>query len=168
MSFVDLFKPIENTGVAAFVRENPYAFPVLEGIHVAAVMLVVGSIAMLDLRLIGVSSRNHTVTRLSSDVLPWTWVSFGIAAITGALLLSGQAGAYASNLQFQMKMALMVLAGLNMVVFHFITWRTVHDWNSAIPTPAAARIAGLLSLVFWVGVVICGRWVGWTISASPF
>jgi hypothetical protein len=65
-------------------------------------------------------------------------------------------------------MGLMVLAGLNMLLFHFVTWRSVHDWNTTTPTPFPARVAGLLSLAFWIAVVICGRWVGWTVSASPF
>lgn len=168
MALSDLFKAVEDTGVAAFVRENPYAFPGLEAVHVAAIMLVVGSIFVLDLRLLGASSRSHAVTRLTAEVLPWTWASFAVAAITGLLLLTGQAGAYAANLQFRMKLALMAAAGVNMLVFHFVTWRSVEQWDQAIPTPTAARVAGLLSLALWVGVVICGRWVGWTVSASPF
>jgi hypothetical protein len=168
MALSDVLSAVEDTGVAGFVRENPFAFPGLEAVHVAAIMLVVGSIFMLDLRLIGVASRNHAVTKLADEVLPWTWASFLIAVITGALLFTGQAGAYATNLQFQLKMGLMVLAGLNMLLFHFVTWRSVHDWNTTTPTPIAARLAGLLSLAFWIAVVICGRWVGWTVSASPF
>jgi hypothetical protein len=150
------------------VRENPFAFPVLEGFHVIAIMLVVGSIFMLDLRLIGVSSRNHAVTKLSNEVLPWTWTSFIVAVVTGALLFTGQAGAYVSNYQFRLKLILMACAGLNMVIFHFVTWRSVEHWNTETPTPPAAKLAGLLSLCFWVGVVVCGRWVGWTVTSSPF
>jgi hypothetical protein len=168
MALLDAFSAVEDTGVAAFVRENPYAFPVLEAFHVISVMLVVGSIAMLDLRLLGVSSRSHAVTKINDEVLPWTWTAFAISVVTGVLLLTGQAGAYASNLQFQMKMILMAAAGVNLAVFHFLTWRSVHHWNEAVATPPAAKIAALLSLSFWIGVVICGRWVGWTVSASPF
>lgn len=168
MALSDIIEAIGNTPVAEFVQVNAFAFPVLEAIHVVAIMLVVGSILALDLRLIGVSSRSHAVTKLSNEVLPWTWVSFLIAVITGSLLFTGQAGAYAKNLQFQMKLALMAAAGLNMLIFHFVTWRSVSRWNTAPATPVAAKIAGFLSLAFWIGVVICGRWVGWTVSASPF
>jgi hypothetical protein len=168
VALLDIFKAVEDSGVAAFVREDPFAFPVLEALHVVSIMLVVGSIFMLDLRLIGVSSRNHAVTKLSNEVLPWTWVSFAFAVITGALLFAGQAGAYLANTQFQLKLLLMAAAGLNMLVFHFVTWRSVNAWNTVTPTPAGAKLAGLLSLAFWIGVVICGRWVGWTVSASPF
>ncbi|OYX34706.1 MAG: hypothetical protein B7Y99_04930 [Caulobacterales bacterium 32-69-10] len=168
MALSDIIEAIGNNPVAEFVQVNQYAFPVLEAAHVVAIMLVVGSIFMLDLRLVGVSSRNHAVTRLSAEVLPWTWTAFAVAAVTGALLFTSQAGAYAQNLQFQLKLALMAAAGLNMLLFHFITWRSVDAWNTATPTPPAAKLAGLLSLVFWIGVVVCGRWVGWTVSAAPF
>ena len=168
MAFSDIIEAIGNSPVAEWVQVDNFAFPVLEAAHVVSIMLVVGSIFMLDLRLIGVSSRNHAVTKLSNEVLPWTWVSFIFALITGGLLFTGQAGAYANNLQFKMKLALMAAAGLNMVLFHFITWRSVNNWNTATPTPPAAKVAGFLSLAFWIGVVICGRWVGWTVSSSPF
>jgi hypothetical protein len=168
MALSEVFNWIEATPVAEFVQVNEFAFPVLEAAHVVAIMLVFGSIFMLDLRLIGVSSRSHAVTKLSAEVLPWTWASFAVAAITGALLFTSQAGSYAGNLQFQIKLGLIVAAGLNMLLFHFITWRSVGAWNTATPTPPAAKLAGLLSLAFWVGAVICGRWVGWTVSASPF
>ncbi len=168
MALSDVLDWIETTPVAEFVQVDAFAFPVLEAAHVVAIMLVVGSIFMLDLRLIGVASRNHAVTRLSTEVLPWTWTAFAVAAITGGLLFTAQAGSYAQNLQFQMKFALMAAAGLNMLLFHFITWRSVQAWNEATPTPAAAKVAGALSLAFWIGVVFCGRWVGWTVSASPF
>jgi hypothetical protein len=168
MGLSDLIQAVQATGVAEWVRSDPLAFPVLEGLHVASVMLVVGSIAMLDLRLIGVSSRNHAVTKLSDEVLPWTWASFAFAVVTGALLTTGQASAYAANPQFRWKLALMVLAGVNMLVFHLITWRSVQAWNTATPTPPAAKIAGLLSLGCWIAVVILGRWVGWTLLSSPF
>jgi hypothetical protein len=167
MALTDVFKRVEDTGVAAFVRENPFAFPTLEAIHVVSIMLVVGSIAMLDLRLLGVSSRNLSVTKLSDEVLPWTWASFVVSVISGVLLGAGQAGAYATNLQFQMKMVLMALAGINLAIFHFFTWRTVERWNNAVPAPAAARIAGMFSLIFWIGVVVCGRCVGVKVTYSP-
>ena len=168
MALSDIIQAIGDSPVAEFVQADPFAFPVLEGLHVIAIMLVVGSIFMLDLRLLGVSSRSHAVTKLSSEILPWTWISFVFAVITGGLLFTGQAGAYAQNFQFRLKLVLLVAAGLNMVLFHFITWKSVNAWNSATPTPPAAKVAGFLSLVFWIGVVICGRWVGWTVSSSPF
>lgn len=165
---LELFKMVENTGLAQWVREDPFAFPLLESIHVVAVMVVVGTIALLDMRLLGLASRNRTVRGLSHDVLPWTWAGFIAATVSGVLLMTGQAGAYAGNTQFRLKIALMAAAGINMLVFHLVTWRRIDQWDRDPLPPAAARFAGALSLLLWIGVVVSGRWVGWTIAASPF
>jgi hypothetical protein len=168
MTMFNPFKLIEETGVAAWVREDALAFPLLEAVHVSSVMLVFGSICMMDLRLIGVASRSQRVSRLSAEVLPWTWIAFAVAVVSGGLLMSGQASAYAINSQFQLKMALMAAAGVNMLLFHFGAWRSVGLWDQDGPPPRAARWAGFLSLALWTGVIVAGRWVGWTFSIAPF
>jgi hypothetical protein len=168
MSLPNPFQLIEHTGIAAWVRENDFAFPLLDAVHVSAIMLVLGSIVMVDLRLLGAASRFQRVTRLSREVLPWTWSAFALAAISGLLLMSGQAGAYAANAQFRLKMALLLGAGINMLLFHFLTWRRVEQWDQMLPPPIPARLAGGLSLALWLGVAIAGRWVGWTVSAAPY
>jgi hypothetical protein len=168
MSILDLLTQLEDTPIAIAVREVDWVFPSLETIHVVAIALVVGMIAFVDLRLLGMFYRNHTITRLSKEVIPWTWVGFAIAGVSGALLFLSAASKYATNLQFQIKFGLLILAGVNMLIFHFLTYRTVGHWDERTPTPLAAKIAGGLSLLCWAGVVLFGRWVGWTISASPF
>ena len=154
---------LENTPLASFVSQSPWAFPTIETIHVFALVIVVGSIAIVDLRLLSVASRNRSVSQLSNDVLPITWTAFGLAALTGALLFSSKATHYLANWPFRLKMALLVLAGLNMLYFHFMTYNTVHKWDDAARAPSAARFAGALSLTFWVGVVVFGRWIGFTV-----
>jgi hypothetical protein len=158
---------LEKTPLAQWVQGDTYAFPALEAAHVVAVILVFGSIAMLDLRLLGVSSRNHAVTKLASEVVPWTWTSFTLAVVTGALLFLGQASSYFANREFRIKMVLLALAGVNLVVFHAFAWRSVHRWNTGTPTPVGAKAAAALSLILWIGVVIAGRWIGWTLAPAP-
>jgi hypothetical protein len=123
---------------------------------------VVGSIVVLDLRLLDRSWRSRAVSELTLDVLPWTWASFLVAAIAGFLLFTSAATRYIVDVPFQLKMLLMAMAGINMLVFHFVTYRNVHEWDKDHPTPAAAKIAGGLSICFWIGVVACGRWIGFT------
>ena len=166
MTLADLFKPIQDTGLATWVREDALAFPLLEATHVAAVMLVVGSIALMDLRLLGWSSPRLRVTQISRESLPWTWAAFAVAVVSGSVMMSGEAGGYAANAQFQAKMAMLAAAGLNMLVFHGFVWRRVGSWDQTAPPPPAARIAGALSLILWIGVVVTGRWVGWTFTPA--
>ncbi len=160
MSILDLCIWLEATPFATAIGESDWMFPAIETLHVLALTLVIGTIAMLDLRLVGASSRNLRVMQLSNETLPWTWMAFVAAAITGTAMFASHATKYYGNVPFRIKMVLLVLAGINMAVFHFGAWKAVHVWDSVIPTPRAARIAGGLSLMFWIGVVFAGRWVG--------
>ena len=162
MSLDPLWKWFETSQVGASVSRSPWMFPAIETVHVIAIALVVGSIAVLDLRLLDRSWRIRAVTELTLDVLPWTWSSFSIAVATGFLMFTSAATKYAHDIPFRLKMVLLVLAGVNMIVFHRFTYRTVVSWDQDTPTPRAAKIAGGLSLLFWIGIVACGRWVGFT------
>lgn len=155
-----LFERLENTQLGVAIRESVWLFPTLETLHVLAIVLVVGTIVMVDLRLLNIASRDRAVTDVTDEVLPWTWVSFVVAVISGALLFTSSADHYFENGPFRIKMILLLCAGLNMAVFHLITYRGVRNWDRGAATPLGARIAGGLSLVIWVSVVTLGRWIG--------
>jgi uncharacterized protein DUF6644 len=152
---------VETTPLAIFVAQSAYGFSALDMLHIAAIAVVFGMIAVLDLRLIGMTFTEYSVTDLSRQVLPWTWGAFGIAAVTGALMFSGQAVKYAANFAFLMKLALMAIAGLNVLVFHFITYQGVAKWDSGMPAPFAAKAAGALSIMLWVAVAAYGRFTAY-------
>ena len=160
MSILDLCTWLESSAVGVAISESEMLFPTIETVHVLALTLVIGSISMLDLRLLGVSSRDKGVLRLASETLPWTWGAFIVAAITGSLLFISAATRYYDNIPFRIKFVLLILAGLNMAVFHLTAWRGAHSWDMTLPTPIAARVAASLSLIFWIGVVVAGRWIG--------
>ena len=165
MSIAALLATIESWPISAALRgETPgteWLFPIVETLHVMALTIVFGSIAMVDLRLLGIASRNSAVSRLSNEVLPWTWSAWCVAAVFGTLMFIAKAGTYAGNLQFQLKFVCMALAALNMLVFHFGAYRQIARWDSGEP-PMSAKAAGALSLSLWIGVVFFGRWVGFT------
>lgn len=159
MSDLGLLARLEASAAGVAVAESPWLFPALESAHVVALALVVGSIGMMDLRLLGLIRRETPVTSAAAEILPWTWSAFAVAATTGAFMFVSRAGDYWDNPFFRAKLALLALAGLNMASFHLLTWRSVARWEVG-PPPAAARLAGGLSLAAWTAVVICGRWVG--------
>ena len=149
---------LEKTPVAIFVSQSPGGFSGLVMIHVGAAVIVFGMIVVVDLRLLGFASKGCSVTDLCREALPWTWTAFIISTITGMLLFTGQPVKYAANYAFQAKVALMGLAGINMLVFQFMTIRSVSQWNQAPRIPVAAKVAGAISLSCWIAVVAYGRW----------
>jgi hypothetical protein len=148
---------LQMTPLAVLVSE--VWFPWIESLHVVAVAAVVGTILIVDTRLIGLASRHLRFTYVSQQLLPWTWGAFIIAAISGLLMFMSNAQGYASNTPFLVKMVLLVLAGVNMLYFQQVTHRGVAVWDAGRPPPVA-RMAGMASLALWVLVVVFGRWIG--------
>ena len=158
----DLIAFVEHGTLGELVRENDLLFPSIESVHVLAICLVVGSIAVVDLRLLGFASVDRPVGRLMRSILPITVGAFGLAVAAGSLLFISHASKYLENRFFIAKITLIALAGVNMAVFHLIGARNLDQWeNDALP-PLFARVAGGLSLFLWVSVVACGRWIGFT------
>ena len=154
---------LENGTIGTTIRESAWLFPTIETCHVLAIVTVVGSISILDLRLLGLASRDRSVNSVLSEVLPWTWWSFLTAAITGSLLFTSKAVDYYKDEPFRVKMLLLVFAGINMAIFELITKRGISKWDEGT-TPWSAKIAGAVSLALWVAIVACGRWIGFTTS----
>jgi hypothetical protein len=156
-----LLQALEATPWGTAVRENTWLFPTIESIHVLALTLVVGSIMIVDLRLLNLASRQRSVKELTGEILPFTWTAFGVALITGSLLFSSSAMRYSHIWQFETKMCLLVLAAINMGIFHLGAFRSVAQWDRApARPPLAAKLAGGLSLLIWIMVVALGRWIG--------
>lgn len=159
----DLFQALQDAPFATAIAEGASLFPWIESIHVLAVVAVVGSISIVDLRLIGVMAHRRSIRRLIGEVLPLTWGAFAIAAVSGFLLFSSNAVKYAANGPFRLKMIVLLLAGLNMLAFHFLTHRGAGNWDETGNTPAAAKFAGISSLFLWIMVIFAGRWIGFTL-----
>jgi hypothetical protein len=158
------------TSFAEWLQDTDFAqwvaiagFPWIESCHVLCITTVVGTITIVDLRLLNLTSRHSRVTQISSDMLPFTWSAFALAALTGGMLFMSKPLIYVADFPFQMMMLGMALAGVNMLIFHFTAYRRVADWDGQADTPLAAKIAAALSLLFWSTVIICGRWIGFTV-----
>jgi hypothetical protein len=152
---------LQSLPFAQEIAESEWLFPTIETIHVLALVLVVGSIAVVDLRLLGVRIQGRPASRVIREMLPWTWGAFGIAATAGFLLFSSKAVKYAENWPFQLKMLCLVLAAVNMLIFHSVGNRRLPEWDMTA-TPIAAKLAGGFSLALWVTIVAAGRWIGFT------
>jgi hypothetical protein len=163
MSIDSLLQVIYGWPWSEAIRTNYYLFPALECVHVICITLVVGSIFIVDLRLLGVTSSKKPVTELATEILPWTWGLFAMAFVAGSFLFMSKAPTYFASTPFRLKMLFMLLAGINMAVFHLFTFKSVEHWDRDAPTLFGAKAAGALSMVLWVAVLACGRWIGYTI-----
>jgi len=163
MTVVEILQGVYDSVVGAGIRESNLLFPAIESVHVLMATTVVGSIAIVDLRLIGYAAHRKGARQLILDLLPFTWVAFAIAAVTGTLLFTSNSLGYAANVPFLAKMVALVFAGFNMAIFHLTAYRRIGEWNDALPPPKAVRISGAISLALWIVIVFLGRWIGFTV-----
>jgi hypothetical protein len=132
----------------------------VEIVHILGFVLLVGSVAMFDLRLLGVS-RKLPVAGMARHLLRWSIGSLLLVVPAGLMMFAAHATEFIDNPAFRVKLALLAAAALNAVLFHRTTFRTVANWNTDAPTPAAGRVAAGISLGLWVGVIGCGRLIAY-------
>jgi len=131
----------------------------LEGTHLIALMLFAGTILVVDLRLLGVTFRKTKVSVISDAILPLTVFSFAFVVITGLGLLFAKPLFYYHNIWFRAKMIILALALLNILIFHGRVQATQDSWDSDEKPPRAARMAAAGSLLAWLLVITCGRFI---------
>ncbi len=161
-----LLKSLEMSGLATGIRNSLYWFPLLESVHVMALAVLFGTIAVVDLRILGLASTGRPFSRVSADAIRWTWIAFVVVAITGALMFTTNARVYAGNGFFRAKLVLLALAGMNMCYFEFNAGRQHHRWDTDRTGPTGAKVAATLSLLLWISVIFVGRVVGFTTTGA--
>ena len=152
---------LADTWVSTGIRESIYLYPMLHWAHILSNSLMFGTIVFLDLRLTGAGFTQRRVSDMAGQLLPWTWAGWGLMLASGSLILISDPVKYYHGLFFRLKLTLMLVAGLNALLFHFTAYRGVAGWDLDVVTPPRARLAGFVSLFSWVGIVILGRAVGY-------
>jgi hypothetical protein len=166
MNIDALLKFLEATGLATKIRDSVFLFPMIESTHVIGLALVFGTIAIIDLRLLGMASTHRSFQRMWSDILKWTWAAFVLTALTGALMFITNASVYYHNFYFRTKMVLLALTGINMLFFELTAGRTIHNWDTAPSAPRAGKAVAVLSLAMWIAVICVGRLIGFTTTRA--
>jgi len=154
-------KWVEQTRIASYVANSAWLFPTLEVVHIFGIVMLVGSTAILDLRLTGHAFRRDPVVKLAKRFLPWTWAGFGVMVVTGFLLWASEASKVYDNPAFRIKLLMIALAGLNAFIFHSFAYHSVDQWSESSVPPLAARIAGWCSILLWFGIAAAGRMVAY-------
>jgi hypothetical protein len=132
-------------------------FPAIETTHVLDLALSVGTIALIDLRLVGVALRRQPVSEVSKQLLPWALGGFAIMFLTGLFLFLSLPMKCYGSIFFRIKMLLLVLAGVNALFYQIVFYPHMSGWDDLPAPPLAVRLVGALSLALWIGVVTAGR-----------
>lgn len=161
MSLLAFCEWLAATNGSIALHESLYMYPLVESIHVLALCLFVGLAVILDLRLLGRVLRGVPVSQVARRLLPWTISGFIVMVITGGLLFYAIPIRTYQSVWFRAKVIFLILAGLNVFYFHTRVEKSIAEWDTAIMTPAAARRAGLFSLILWGGIIVAGRFIAY-------
>jgi len=162
----DLAHWLTQTYLGSLMRTSEYMFPTVEALHIMGTAILVASTSVLSLRLAGLFWTEAPVSKIATQFLPWAWVGFVFQVVTGALLFMSEATLAYSNVIFIVKMSLVLLAGVNAVIFHQTLYRRVKTWDVSRVPPAGAKFVGYASLVIWFAVVAAGRWLNTSVAQS--
>jgi len=150
---------LENSQFATAIHQSLWLFPLIETAHLFGIVLLVGATSALDLRLVGLTMKEESVSTLAGRLLPWAWVGLTVQVLTGFCLFASEATRCWENRAFRIKMVMLILAGLNALIFHQTIYRRVANWDKSAATPLAAKFAGCCSILLWFGIVAAGRWI---------
>ena len=142
------------------IRQSLWLFPAIETVHLLGMAALVGTIGVLDLRLLGWVARGRPVSEMAGRLIPFAWLGFVAQVITGALLFSSEAVKIYGNPAFRLKMLLLLLAGLQALIFQTVISGKLAAWDERESLPVLAKVAGLSSLLLWVAIVTAGRFIG--------
>ncbi len=134
-----------------------WAFPICEAIHFIGLSVLMGSIAVIDLRLLGFA--RSMPARVIHQLLPWAWIGFATNLITGTLFYFTTPTFYYPNVAFRVKMVLILLAGVNALWFQLTVNRDVSNWPERADAPSQVKAMAGISLGLWVAVICFGRFI---------
>ena len=141
---------------AVWLRSAPLVYPTLEAIHIISIAITFGSLWIVDLRLLGVRLFGLSLIDcnvLAKATLPWTLLGFTLAATVGSLMFLARASDFISNSAFLIKMLLLFAAGTNAAI--------LHSRGTLDSTSTATRVQALFSILLWIGIIVCGRWIAY-------
>jgi hypothetical protein len=152
------------TPASLVIQKVFWIIPTVQTIHILAISVVLASMAMFDLRLLGLAGKRNSIASLSRRFMPWLWGALIVLAVSGSILIIGEPKRALGNVFFGMKMCMLATAIIVTLGFQVILKRDLAGGARDL-APAhfgVARIVGLLSLVLWVGIAVAGRLIAYT------
>lgn len=161
MSLLGFAQWLAETPGSIALHESQYMYSIVEGSHVLMLCLFLGTLVILDLRMLGLMLRNVSVGEVAARVLPWTFVGFAFMVVTGILLFYAIPVRSYQSVFFRLKVILLIVAGLNAWHYHRKAHRTVDQWGAAAKPPKSVRVSAMVSLTTWTIVIFAGRFIAY-------
>ncbi len=141
---------LESFSIPTWVRNTLWGYPYVQLVHFTGLSLWIGTVVILDLRLLGLTGRDQTIAQFSKQLFLWKWIGLGIGVTGGFFLFASIATTYIQNPAFQIKLPLLLTG----VVYHVLVHRNVERWDQLPATSRRVKLAGLFELALWVGVIL--------------
>ena len=147
--------PLDALAIAQMLRDSPWMLPAARIAHIAGFTLLVGCVAVFDLRVMGLS-KAIGVRALARHTLPWSVAALALIVPTGLVMFAAKPDDFLASGVFQAKMALIIAAGMNAAYFLTGPYAHVRAWDTGTPAPVDAKLSAVLSLALWLAVIACG------------
>ena len=148
----EFFEAVEQLSWVQFIGGNWFLYPAISVLHYFTIFWVVGTIALIDLRILGLAARRQTATELMEQLAPWTWTALALCLLTGLLMFATGAGEFILSPMFQGKLVA-TLAGIVLAV---VVHRNLRKWDQAPAIPGSAKVLAAACLVVWLGAILLG------------
>jgi hypothetical protein len=149
------------TQPSLLIQTVAWIIPLVQSVHIMAITVVVGSVLMVNMKLLGVNGRGAAVSAVTTRFLPWVWVALVVLLTTGVILITAEPRRDLLNNVFRLKMLLLVIVGAATWWFQTSVAQNPATWGERPDHPWRARLIGVATLAVWVGVIICGRWIAY-------
>lgn len=146
---------LEDTSLAVLIRQSAWLYPIIEIIHIIGIALLVGPAIMFDLRLLGLS-KNIIIQDLAKHLLPWSQRSLFLLIPSGLLLFITNAATLWVDPVFRIKLVLLVIAGVNALLFHKYILTKISCRNVSTFT-GSGKLTAVMSIILWLAIIACGR-----------
>ena len=145
-----MWESLQHTGWVETLATSRWLYGLVSVVHFSAVFFCVGTIVVLDLRILGAASRNQTPSLLAEQLRPWTWIGLAAVAVSGFLLFATEAGSFATATPFRLKIVVVVLATVSALAAEW----SLPRWDRAPAMPVTAKVVALISILLWLGAML--------------
>jgi hypothetical protein len=161
--FDDFIKWLGATPVSLVIQKVLWIIPTVQIVHILAISVVLASMAMFDLRLLGLAGKRNSIASLSRRFMPWLWGALIVLAVSGSILIIGEPKRALGNVFFLLKMCMLAAAIIVTLGFQAVVKRDLARGGTDLHASHViiAKITGVLSLALWVGIAVAGRLIAY-------